>query len=465
MNPKIALIGSPNVGKSSLFNILTNKKSMLVYKKSGTTRDRNFGKFYFKNKKFFLIDTAGIELSFFKKKKKKNNLLNQINLQIIKTIKEANLIIFMISSILPISSLNFLILNKIKREKKKIFLCINKIDKIKNFFIEKDFYQLGIKKIYAISLSHRLGLSIFLKDIFEYFYSNKKKINIINSDSQKNNFYFLQKKNILKIKICIIGKSNVGKSTLINTLINKKTLITSSSFGTTRDIITVPFFYQNIKYIFMDTCGFKKKKKQNFLEYVSRIKTFSILNKCDIILLLFDAKIGITSQDLFLLNLIVKKGYICLIFINKWDFIPKNQKNIYKKNILDRLKFVSYYKIFFISALKKIGLNSFFNNIQKIYNYSKKKFTPLFLTNILQKAILKHPVHMGTLNKRIRLKYAHLGGINPLTIIIHGTQTNFLKLSYQKYLKNFFQKKLLIFHSSIQIFFKNSFNPFFKKKK
>ncbi|WP_342270822.1 ribosome biogenesis GTPase Der [Buchnera aphidicola] len=456
MYPKIVLIGRSNVGKSSFFNMLTKKKIMLVHKLKGTTYDRNFENFYFQDKKFILMDTAGFELSFFTKKLKKNSLFVQIYTQIIESIKESDLVIFMVDANISSSNLDFLILKKIQKNFKKIFLCINKIDLIKDFFIDNNFYKFGIKNIYPISILHRIGILDLLKSIYYFFYiKQKKKFECFNNISKKKK---------ISIKIGVIGKSNVGKSTLINSLINEKRVITHEIAGTTRDLIKIPFTDHKNSYFLIDTRGFQRKKTQkNFIDSISRIKTINFLSECHVVLIIFDAYLGVTSHDLSLLNLIIKKGCAFIIVINKWDLISQNKKFFLKKNIFLRLKFIKCYKIFFVSALKKIGIQNFFNEIKKVYKNSIQIFTPLFLTKILQKAILYHPTHMGTNHKLIRLKYAHLGGTNPLKIIIHGTQTQFLKISYQKYLKNFFQKKLNIFSSPIVLFFKNSINPYIKK--
>ncbi|VFP81674.1 ribosome biogenesis GTPase Der [Buchnera aphidicola] len=454
MIPIISLIGRSNVGKSSLFNLLTKTNSSLINNKEKTTRDRNYGFFVIKKKNFCIIDTAGID--FFKKKEKKNFLKIESYNQTKFAIKESNFVIFMVDAKEGIQELDFYILKKIRKENKSIILVINKIDKISNKEKIIDFYRFGIKKIYKISVSHKKGLSNLLKEI--YISSKKiiKEKEIKTVLSNKLNY-------LIKIRICFIGKPNVGKSSLINSLVNYNRMITSSIPGTTRDIIKVSLNNKNIEYIFTDTAGIKKKnKRKTILEKVSEKRSINVIKKNNISIVVIDANTEIYDQDLSIINLVIKSKCTFFIVVNKWDLILKSKKNEIKKNINSRLQFIKNIKIIYISALYKTGLKKFIHHINLVYQESLKTFSSSCLTSILNKAIIQHPLPTGVTGKAIRLKYAHLGKKNPLFIIIHGTQTQYVSRTYKKYLMHFFQKELQIPNTPIQLFFKKSINPYIK---
>ncbi|VFP79393.1 ribosome biogenesis GTPase Der [Buchnera aphidicola] len=454
MIPIISLIGRSNVGKSSLFNLLTKTNSSLISNKKKTTRDRNYGFCIIKKKKFCIIDTAGID--FFKKKEKKNSIKIESYNQTKFSIKESHFVIFVVDACEGIQELDFYILKKIRKENKFIILVINKIDRISNEEKIIDFYRFGIKKIYKISVSHKKGLSNLLKEIY---ISSKK---IIKEKEIKTVLY--DKFNCrIKIRICFIGKPNVGKSSIINSLVNYNRIITSSIPGTTRDIIKVSLNNKNIEYIFTDTAGIKKKNKRKIiLEKVSEKRSINIINKNNISIVVLDANTEIYAQDLSIINLVIKSNCTFFIVVNKWDLILKSKKNEIKKIINNRLKFIKNIKIIYMSALHKKGLKKFIHHINFIYQESLKTFSSSFLTKILNKAIIQHPLPAGVTGKVIRLKYAHLGKKNPLFIIIHGTQIQYVSRTYKKYLMHFFQKELQIPNTPIQFFFKKSINPYIK---
>lgn len=467
MIPIITLIGRTNVGKSSFFNLLSESNTALVNCIPGTTRDRNYDFFYINKKKFCLIDTAGIE-NFFKKNKKSNELNVKIYKQTMLAIEDANFIFFITDAKIGITNTDYLILSEIRKKNKKIFLLINKIDILKNPDNLIDFYELGIDNIYKISILHRIGIFDFLKE----FYKISKKILSSQENQIKKNKDFIfssdtkiKKTGNININICIIGKPNVGKSSLINNILNEDRMIVHNSDNTTRGINKVIVRDKKKKYILTDTGGLRRKtKKNNFLEHISKIKVINEIKKNHISVIVIDGSQSICSQDLFILKKVHTIGKSFFIIINKWDLIHKKQKKKVKENILKRLSFIKNYKIFFISSFLKTGLKNFFNTIDSIYDSSIKIFSPSYLTELISLAIRKHPIPMGATGKAIRLKYAHLGGRHPFLIVIHGTQTQFLNISYKKYLINFLQKTLHIPSTPIRLFFKNSYNPYNIKK-
>ncbi|ANZ22776.1 ribosome-associated GTPase EngA [Buchnera aphidicola (Diuraphis noxia)] len=455
MIPIIALIGRTNVGKSTLFNVLTKTRNALVADYFGITRDRQYGycKLLQSKQKAMIIDTAGLDFNASEIEKKANK-------QTFIAVDQSNLILFVVSARDGLMPQEIEIIKKIKTYKKEIILVINKIDGIKDCSKNNEFYSLGIKKIQTISASHNQKIN----DLFK-----KYIIPSINIILKKENIKKLQKedKKIEKspIKVAFIGRPNVGKSTLINNLLKEERMITCNIGGTTLDSISIPIKYKNDDYILIDTAGTSKKKKHlNKFEKISIIKTLDTIQKSNVILFIIDAYDKICSQDLFLSNFIIKSGKSIVIAINKWDLLDSSEKKKMKENIKKKLKFLYFSKIHFISALQKKGIFKLFQSVKEGYEESNKKISTSKLTKTMFEAIKKHqpPIFKG---RRIKLKYAHLGSFNPPKIIIHGNQVTFLSLPYKRYLINFFHQNLNIKGTPIQIQFKDNINPYIQKQK
>ncbi|VFP77980.1 ribosome biogenesis GTPase Der [Buchnera aphidicola] len=453
MTLKITLVGRSNVGKSSIFNFLTRENSSLVSDTVQTTRDRNYGFFFLKNRQFCIIDTSGIEYV-----ERKEFIQIESYKQTKIAVRESNFLIFVVDAYTGINNLDFFILEKIRKTNKPIFLLINKIDRENLHSNIIDFYDFGIKTICKISILHRIGISDFFKKIWTFykkFFKNDYNQKILYDSSQPK----------VCVSICFLGKPNSGKSSIINGLLNKNRMITSSIPGTTRDIIKDSLYIKNIEYIFTDTAGIKKTNKKNtFLEYLSEKNSIKSIQLNQIVGIVIDSSIGVCAQDLSIINSTIKSGKSFFIVLNKWDLIPPHQKTKIKNFIYNRLQFIKNISIIYVSALYKIGLNKILNQINIIYKESLKNFSTSYLTRILNKAVLQHPLPSGITGKVIRLKYAHFGNKNPIFIIIHGTQIQYIPLTYKKYLMHFFQRNLQIQNTPIKLFFKNSVNPYIHKK-
>ncbi|WMC18929.1 MAG: ribosome biogenesis GTPase Der [Enterobacteriaceae bacterium PSpicST2] len=443
MIPIITIIGRSNVGKSTLFNYLLCKKKSLVNNSKNLTRDRNYGYINIKNKKFLIIDTGGVN-DF------KNEIQIKVAAQTFLSIKNSNIILFLVNAFDGLLQEDKIFNKYIYEYKKKIFLVANKIDKL-NYKIENlNFHSLGLtKEIYPISAYNGYGVNFLFKKICLFL--EKKKSEFVFNKNIKNKY---------PIKIAIVGNSNVGKSTLINYILNEERMIVHNLPGTTIDFIYIPIIYKNIKYIIIDTPGITKIKniKKNILNLN---KVFKIIKKSDIILLLIDINNGISNKDLFLINFIIKNSRSLIIVFNKLDKI--NKFNYIKiKNIIDnRLKFVKNILIKFISGLYGVGVNKLFESINLTYYSSKKKINTSLLNKIMNNAIIKHqpPVFKG---QNIKLKYAHLGSHDPFTIVIHGNKVKNISNLYKKYLINYFKKSFNILGTQILLKFKENNNPYLK---
>ncbi len=491
----LVIVGRSNVGKTSLFNLLTNTNYALVSDCLNSTLDFNYGLLSFNNKFIICVDTCSFsDLSFLKYLNKKIdnyfNFLNSIQKKYVFLLKNASLICLLIDFSVGVLFEDIILTNFIlKLKKNNVIILINKIDKNKylnNFSF--NFYSLGVKNLYFISVSQNIGIKEFIDNLFESEkYKILKKINVslyfnmlslcINLNSYyylifklfsklKNKKLLLYFKNSDKylnniVKIIIIGKPNVGKSTFFNFISKSDVSFVSNVSGTTKDFIFYNFYMNNKNYVIVDTPGiFKKKYKKYFFfnkEFLCKTIYFKIL------LFIVDITEGLSKYDLNLLNLFLNKGKLLILIFNKCDKIYSFNKEIYKKELFIKYNFMRNIYIFFISAIKLDYKFIFylFNFIDKMYNnVYLKKINSSKLTKILIQATNFYSYK--NLNNLVKLKYAHIGGYYPFTIIIHGNKINLISNSYKQYLINFFMKYLNLFGLKINLKFKEIFNPFKK---
>lgn len=464
----ISLIGRSNVGKSTLFNILTNTKSAIVNELDNFTRDRKYGYIKKADNCFVFIDTPAIQYT--------SDIVNHVTMkQSILAIDESDVVFFILNAVDGIMFDDYFISNILRTKNKFIVLIINKVNILNDKNVVYQFYSLGFKNIYFIdSLNKRSIKFLFNKKIYPFIFNNINKYSInscIKNMSSNNLFvnvnYPIYVDKLLhvvsnNIKLAFIGQPNVGKSTLINNILGVSRLTVNSLPGTTRDSIYI-FFKRGIyNYIFMDTAGLKKIKKKDkysFLDKYSMNQSIKSIDYADIILLVIDINLGFLDQDLCLLNLVLSKGKFFIIIVNKCEGISDFDKNNIRLEILNRIKFVHSIKIHFISALYKQGIDYIFNSIEDISIFFKIKFNSKYLTKILLDAVNKHCVPMIN-GYYTKLKYAHFGGHKPFIIIVHGRRIKYLSNSYKRYLINFFNRSLKLIGTTIIMKFKETKNPY-----
>ena len=433
----VAIIGRPNVGKSTLFNKLTKSRSAIVSNFSGLTKDRNYGLLSIGDSKTFLIDTGGIDSS------KKESIENEISEQAWIAVDESSLVLFVIDGSEELTNLDSKIIENLRKRNKKFIAILNKNDKKNVSNASYDLSQKGIKDSISISAEHSIGLD----ELKKYLKSNIAE-NI--SDTEEGN----------SPKISIIGRPNAGKSTLINSLSLKDRVIVSPLAGTTIDAINVPIEFGERKYELFDTAGIRKgyKTKTN-IEYFSYVRAMHAASESDITILLIDADSGLVDQDLKILSMIEKFGKPIILAINKIDLLSRKKMKEFFDNKKMEKRFFEDLKLVKISALKGKGFKKLFKEIDDTLQKSVTKFTTSKLNRIL-KRVIEERSPPSVSGKSLKFRYIHFAGINPTTLVIHSSQDKKLPANYKKYIYNSFKKYLDLKSIQLKIIFRKSDNPY-----
>ena len=435
----VAIVGRPNVGKSTIFNILTASRSAIVADYSGLTRDRKYGTL--KDSGVTLIDTGGLN-------EDSDDMSHAIKEQTDLAIDEADSLLFVVDAIDGLLPTDKEIAQSLRKQNKNITLLINKADNLKLEESSSEFINLGFKQTIFLSASHNKGFSELRELLSEYDDSEPNQDSIYDSDS---------------LKISIIGRPNAGKSTLVNALIGEDRLVVSSESGTTRDSIDVPLEFKNKKITLIDTAGMRRKRSiKEETEKFSVSKSVDSIKRGDIVILLLDGSENIVDQDIHLLGLTLAIGRPVIVVANKIDLLNKSEREGLENKINRKLKFASYIKLHYISALEKRGLKRLLNVADKVYLDSLRDLDTSIINKILKSATYnQQPAMAGRF--RPKLRYAHSGGKNPPTIIIHGNNLKQIQESYTRYLENYFRKELDLGSTPLDIVYKDQENPFKNK--
>lgn len=442
MKQVIALVGRPNVGKSTLFNKLTKTRDALVADFPGLTRDRKYGDADVYEREFIVIDTGGIGENGLGENK--IDIDDEMSQQSIQAIDEADVVFFLVDARAGLTVADQEIGKLLRTKEKEIHLLVNKVDGIDEDQAIGDFYQLGFESIHGIAASQSRGLRQLIEKTIE--------------PAQ-----FLEEDEEAGIKMAIIGRPNVGKSTLVNRMLGEERVIVFDMPGTTRDSIYIPYERMDKKYTIIDTAGVRKRGRiKQTVEKFSIIKSLQAIDDAHVVILVIDGSEKLVEQDLHLLGYAIQKGRAIVIAINKWDGLEDEHKAYVKTELKRRLVFIQYANTHFISALHGTGVGEMYPSIHAAYEASQKRFSASQLTQLMEELLAEHqpPLVNG---RRIKLRFAHMGGTMPPTIVIHGNQTKSIPDSYKKYLEKGFRKYLGYEGTPVKVEFRTGDNPYAKK--
>ncbi|EOE4635439.1 ribosome biogenesis GTPase Der [Providencia stuartii] len=469
MIPVVALVGRPNVGKSTLFNRLTRTRDALVADFPGLTRDRKYGRAEVEGHQFIIIDTGGIDGT-------EEGVETHMAAQSLQAIEEADVVLFMVDARAGLMPADEGIAKHLRSRKKKTYLVANKTDGIDADSVIGDFYSLGLGEIHPIAASHGRGVTQLIEKSLKPFIEIEEEVEL--TEEEENAAYWAAQEaeaefdeedeefdpTTLPIKLAIVGRPNVGKSTLTNRILGEERVVVFDMPGTTRDSIYIPMERDGREYVLIDTAGVRKRGKiTETVEKFSVIKTLQAIEDANVVLLVIDAREGISDQDLSLLGFILNAGRSLVIAVNKWDGMKPEDREHVKDMLELRLGFVDFARIHFISALHGSGVGNLFESVEEAYESATRRVGTALLTRIMKMAEEEHqpPLIRG---RRVKMKYAHAGGHNPPIVVIHGNQVSDLPDSYKRYLMNYFRRSLQVMGTPIRIQFKEGENPYANKK-
>lgn len=441
MIPVIALVGRPNVGKSTLFNRLTNSRDALVADIPGLTRDRQYGDGRHGERRFIVIDTGGIAGG-------EEGIDEMMAGQSLLAIEEADLVMLLVDARAGLTSGDRFIVEHLRRQQKPVLLVVNKVDGLDQDQAMADFYALGLSEVHPIAASQGRGVSRLMDEALAAFPTPE----LPDEEQQQEQ----------GIKIAVAGRPNVGKSTLVNRMLGEERVVVFDEAGTTRDSIYIPFERHGKKYTLIDTAGIRKRGKTlELVEKFSVVKSLQAIQDAHVVILLIDARTGIVEQDLHLLGYVLETGRALVIALNKWDGMDEFAKDKIKQDIQRRLVFVDFAKIHFISAKFGTGVGHLYESVEKAHDSAFRKLSTAKLNQVLERIQSGHAPPLAN-GRRIKLRYAHAGGQNPPIIVIHGKQTDALPDSYVRYLEKNFRKLLRLEGTPIRIELRTDDNPYTK---
>ena len=443
MKPVLALIGRPNVGKSTLFNHLTRSRDALVADFPGLTRDRKYGAGDLNGRGFLLIDTGGLS-------GEEAGIDEYMAKQTHAAIREADALMFIVDGKQGMTAADEMIARDLRQTGKPVFLLVNKTDRVDPDQAAAEFYALGFTEVFMIAAVHGRGVTSMLDAVLDHLGAEYADEEEESEDSG--------------IRIAFVGRPNVGKSTLINRILGEERVIAFDQPGTTRDSIFIPFERDGQQYTLIDTAGVRRRSRvDETIEKFSIIKTLDAIQRAHVVVMLVDAHDVIADQDAHLLGLVLEAGKALVLAVNKWDGLESDQRDWIKQQLEVKLPFIEFAETYFISALHGSNVGLLYAAVQRAYNSAMMKVPTSRLTRILEMAIQQHQPPL-TKGFRIKLRYAHQGGSNPFRIIIHGNRTEYVPESYTRYLANYFRQTLKLTGTQLRIEYKAGENPFEGKR-
>ncbi|GGE52252.1 GTPase Der [Halopseudomonas oceani] len=444
MVPVIALVGRPNVGKSTLFNRLTKSRDAIVADVSGLTRDRQYGEAVWQGKPYIVVDTGGITGD-------EQGLDLMMAGQSLQAIEEADAVLFLVDARAGRTAGDEQIAEHLRKRNKHTYLIANKIDGADPDAILGEFATLGLGQPLGIAAAHGRNINPMLDAVL-----NDESLQVSGEEGRVVE--------PIGTKIAIIGRPNVGKSTLVNRMLGEDRVVVFDQAGTTRDSIYIPYERFEKPYTLIDTAGVRRRGKVfEAIEKFSVIKTLQAIQDANVVIFVVDAREGIVEQDLHLLGFVLEAGRALVIAVNKWDGMAQEEKEYVKTELERRLIFAQFADIHFISALHGSGVGLLYKSVDQAYQAAMTKIPTRRMTEILEDAVSEHQPPMVN-GRRIKLRYAHLGGSNPPIIVVHGNQVDSVPRSYTRYLENTFRKVLRLTGTPIRVEYKGSDNPYADRK-
>ena len=442
MKPVIALVGRPNVGKSTLFNRLTKSRDAIVADFAGLTRDRHYGNGRQGRHEYIVVDTGGFEPDA------SAGIYREMAKQTQQAVAESDVVFFVVDARAGVSAQDHDIAKYLRRLSKPCILIANKAEGMVEGVQLAEFYELGLGAVVPVSAAHGQGIRGLVNAAFAL-------LEIPEPDEEDG-----AQESPDVIKLAVAGRPNVGKSTLINTWLGEERLVAFDMPGTTRDAISVPFERNGQKFELIDTAGLRRKGRVfEAIEKFSVVKTLQAIESSDVVLLLLDATQGVTDQDAHIAGYVLESGRAVVIAVNKWDAVDDYQRQLLERSIESRLSFLKFASLHFISAKKRQGLGPLWASIAQAYKAANCKMPTPVLTRLLLEAVqFQSPQRAGMF--RPKLRYAHQGGMNPPVIVIHGNSLEHVTAAYKRFLEGRFRKEFDLVGTPLRIEMKTSHNPF-----
>ncbi len=446
MKPVIALVGRPNVGKSTLFNRFTKSRDAIVADFAGLTRDRHYGDGRLGKREFIVIDTGGFEPTA------ETGIIKEMAKQTRQAVAEADAVIFVVDVRGGLSAQDHDIANYLRTAGKKVLLAVNKAEGMRDSPLLAEFYELGIGEPIPVSAAHGQGIRSLLEMALDGFFPEDEEEGEVVDEGDK------------PIRLAVAGRPNVGKSTLINAWLGEERLIAFDMPGTTRDAISVPFERDGRQFELIDTAGLRRKGKVfEAIEKFSVVKTLQAIADANVVLLLLDATQGVSDQDAHIAGYILESGRAVVIAINKWDAVDSYQREMLARSIEARLSFLKFAPIVNISALKRQGLQALWKALAEAHASAFRKLTTPVLTRLIHEAVEhQQPKRVGSF--RPKLRYAHQGGMNPPIVVIHGNSLDHVSDSYKRFLEGRIREHYKLVGTPMRIEMRSADNPFDRRE-
>jgi GTP-binding protein len=440
MKPVIAIVGRPNVGKSTLFNRMTKSRDAIVADFAGLTRDRHYGDGRLGDREFIVVDTGGFEPD------STTGIVKEMAKQTRQAVAEADAVIFVVDVRAGLSAQDHDIARYLRSANKKVLLAVNKAEGMQESPALAEFYELGMGEPHPISSAHGQGIRSLTEAALEDFPFDEDA----EAESEEG----------APIRLAVAGRPNVGKSTLINTWLGEERLVAFDQPGTTRDAITVPFERNGQKFQLIDTAGLRRKGRVfEAIEKFSVVKTLQAIADANVVLLLLDATQGVTDQDAHIAGYILESGRAVVLAVNKWDAVDAYQKELLQRSIEQRLAFLKFAPVMHISAIKRQGLGPVWKAIADAYTSATKKMSTPVLTRLLQEAV-EHQAPKRAGMFRPKLRYAHQGGMSPPVVVVHGNSLEHVTDAYKRYLEGRIREHFKLVGTPLRIEMRSGKNPF-----